>query len=50
MDITRREHADTENDEVSILVESSDHELLVFHGSSEEEAEAKLEDFLTWAS
>lgn len=50
MDIMRNRRQADENEEVDIIVESDEQERLVFHGSTEEEAEAKLEDFLTWAS
>lgn len=50
MDITRHRHEAPENGEVDIIVESDEHEHLVFHGSTEDEAEAKLSDFMTWAS
>lgn len=50
MDIMRNRRQADENEEVDIIVESDEQEYLVFHGSTEDEAEAKLEDFLTWAS
>ncbi len=37
------------DDEIVIRVESDEHEMLEFEGGSTEEAEAKLDDFLTWA-
>lgn len=33
-----------------IVIETDDHEQIDLVGSSDEELEAKLEDFLTWAS
>lgn len=32
------------------VVETDEHEQIVLHGSSQAEVDAKLEDFLTWAS
>ena len=37
-------------DERHVLVETPEHEVIDFEGSSPEEAEAKLHDFLAWAS
>ena len=33
-----------------VVVETDEAERLVFQGSSQEELDAKVEDFLTWAS
>ena len=33
-----------------VVVETDESERLVFQGSSQEEVDAKLDDFLTWAS
>ena len=33
-----------------VVVETDDAERVVFQGSSQEELDAKIEDFLTWAS
>ena len=33
-----------------VIVETEESERLVFQGSSQEELDAKVEDFLTWAS
>lgn len=37
-------------DDITVIVESDEHEQLVFHGSSRDELDAKIDDFLTWAS
>lgn len=33
-----------------VLIETDDHEQIVLAGSSDAEMQAKLDDFLTWAS
>lgn len=33
-----------------VLIETDDHEQIVLAGSSDDEMQAKLDDFLTWAS
>lgn len=33
-----------------VLIETDEHEQIVLSGSSDDEMQAKLEDFLTWAS
>lgn len=33
-----------------VVVQTDDDEEVVFHGASQEEVDAKLDDFLTWAS
>jgi hypothetical protein len=33
-----------------VLIETDDHEQIVLAGASDEEMQAKLDDFLTWAS
>ena len=33
-----------------VIVETDDHERVVFQGATQDEVEAKVEDFLTWAS
>jgi hypothetical protein len=33
-----------------VLIETDDHEQIVLAGSSDAEIQAKLDDFLTWAS
>ena len=33
-----------------VLIETDDHEQIVLGGSSDDEMQAKLDDFLTWAS
>lgn len=54
MDIMRPRHNSTDgvgSDDVPVvIVETDEAERLVFEGASEDEVEAKLEDFLTWAS
>ena len=39
-----------ERDENHVVVETEEHELIDFEGCSQAEVEAKLEDFLAWAS
>lgn len=36
--------------EMRVVIESAEHEELVFEATSQDELDAKLEDFLTWAS
>ncbi len=43
------EKTGSEPDDVWIVVESDEHEMLEFHAGSEDELEAKLDDFRTWA-
>lgn len=39
------------DDEIDVIViETDEHETLVFEGVDRDEVEAKVEDFLTWAS
>lgn len=33
-----------------VLIETDDHEQIVLAGASDDEMQAKLDDFLTWAS
>jgi hypothetical protein len=33
-----------------VLIETDEHEQIVLSGSSDDEMQAKLDDFLTWAS
>jgi hypothetical protein len=40
----------TADDGHFVLIETDDHEQIVLAGSSDEEMQAKLDDFLTWAS
>ena len=50
----RHEHTtqDTEavDDVQFVIVETDEHERVVFQGATQDEVEAKVEDFLTWAS
>lgn len=54
MEIMGRFHTanhDEHADEISfVVVETDEHETLVFEGGSQDEVDAKVEDFLTWAS
>jgi hypothetical protein len=43
-------HSSHLGDESHVLVETSEAEVLDFEGCSREEAEAKVNDFLAWAS
>ena len=50
-----RTHPATGNESVAddvryVVVETDEDERLVFEGASQDELDAKLEDFLTWAS
>jgi hypothetical protein len=38
------------DDEVHVLIETREDEVIDFEGCSREEAEAKVDDFLAWAS
>ncbi len=40
----------TSDDAHFVLIETDDHEQIVLAGSSGDEMQAKLDDFLTWAS
>lgn len=40
----------TDDDGHFVLIETDDHEQIVLAGSSDAETQAKLDDFLTWAS
>ncbi|MFP5579541.1 MAG: hypothetical protein ACLGIZ_15120 [Acidimicrobiia bacterium] len=40
----------TADDGHFVLIETDDHEQIVLAGSSDAEMQAKLDDFLTWAS
>lgn len=40
----------TADDGHFVLIETDDHEQIVLAGSSDDEMQAKLDDFLTWAS
>lgn len=40
----------TPDDGHFVLIETDDHEQIVLAGSSDAEMQAKLDDFLTWAS
>ncbi|HEY1118069.1 MAG TPA: hypothetical protein VGE43_10225 [Acidimicrobiales bacterium] len=40
----------TADDGHFVLIETDDHEQIVLAGSSDAETQAKLDDFLTWAS
>lgn len=40
----------TSDDGHFVLIETDDHEQIVLAGSSDAEMQAKLDDFLTWAS
>jgi hypothetical protein len=40
----------TPDDAHFVLIETDDHEQIVLAGSSGDEMQAKLDDFLTWAS
>ena len=41
---------ETSDDAHFVLIETDDHEQIVLAGSSGDEMQAKLDDFLTWAS
>ena len=41
---------DRSDDGHFVLIETDDHEQIVLAGSSDAEMQAKLDDFLTWAS
>ena len=41
---------ETADDGHFVLIETDDHEQIVLAGSSDDEMQAKLHDFLTWAS
>jgi len=43
-------HSSYLDDECHVLVETPDDEVIAFEGCSREEAEAKVHDFLAWAS
>lgn len=48
---TGHDTADTAGtDESIVILETDDHETVVFRGTSQDEVDAKVEDFLTWAS
>lgn len=40
----------TSDDGHFVLIETDDHEQIVLAGSTDDEMQAKLDDFLTWAS
>jgi hypothetical protein len=43
-------HSSHHGDESHVLIETPEDEVLDFEGCSREEAEAKVHDFLAWAS
>lgn len=47
---TNTVEASTADDGHFVLIETDDHEQIVLAGSSDAEMQAKLDDFLTWAS
>lgn len=49
-DPTTSPDAEPSDDVRFVIVETDESERLVFQGCSQEELDAKLEDFLTWAS
>ena len=49
-DPTRPADTAGDDDVRFVVVETDESEHLVFQGSTQEEVDAKLEDFLTWAS
>ena len=46
----RRVGPEAVDDVQFVIVETDDHERVVFQGATQDEVEAKVEDFLTWAS
>lgn len=47
---TKTLERETADDGHFVLIETDDHEQIVLAGSSDDEMQAKLDDFLTWAS
>lgn len=47
---TKTAERPTADDGHFVLIETDDHEQIVLGGSSDDEMQAKLDDFLTWAS